>query len=390
VRRYGRREALRDRFRFGREFGRLRAGDEGLLLRWARALAGPAAAGLRELAGRAAPELLARPRVQQAWRQANRVAHEELLRVINGGGPLVSTRAGEVTLDVRTLVDQLAASLGLSQQLAAARQKLAGGAGAAVRGAAQQRLGVTLPPSAGRIVVLRSNQLEAAQKAAKAIRGLAWVMTGVSLLLFAVAIALASGWRRLALRTVGWCLIADGILVLLARRVGGGRLVDALVPPGSVRPAAHSAWTIGTSLLYDIAVAMVVYGLVLVCAAWLAGSTRPAVALRRTLAPALRFRVGASYAVVAMLFGLLLLWGPTPAFQKLVGILLFAVLIVVGVEALRRQTAHEFPDARPGDGLPWLRAHVREWRHPNGGSPRSGDAPAPTGAYGRPNDPGGV
>ena len=41
--------------------------------------AGPAAAGLRELAGRAAPELLARPKVQDAWVAANRAAHKQLL-----------------------------------------------------------------------------------------------------------------------------------------------------------------------------------------------------------------------------------------------------------------------------------------------------------------------
>src|SRR3954452_24098220 len=43
------------------------------------ALAGPAAAGIQELAGRAAPRLLARPRVQDAWVAANLAAHRQLL-----------------------------------------------------------------------------------------------------------------------------------------------------------------------------------------------------------------------------------------------------------------------------------------------------------------------
>jgi hypothetical protein len=38
-------------------------------------LAGPTASGLQEIAGRAAPELLASPQVQGAWEQANRGAH---------------------------------------------------------------------------------------------------------------------------------------------------------------------------------------------------------------------------------------------------------------------------------------------------------------------------
>src|SRR3954451_12419951 len=57
----------------------------------ADALAAPAAAGLQQLAGQAAPKLLARPRIQDAWVQANRVAHKELLRIIDGGGPVAST-----------------------------------------------------------------------------------------------------------------------------------------------------------------------------------------------------------------------------------------------------------------------------------------------------------
>ena len=65
-----------------------------------RGLAGPASAGLRQLADRAAPKLLARPRVQDAWVTANAAAHQQLLRIINGGGAAVSTSGGKVTLDL--------------------------------------------------------------------------------------------------------------------------------------------------------------------------------------------------------------------------------------------------------------------------------------------------
>src|SRR3954463_1144166 len=62
----------------------------------AQALAAPAAAGLQQLAGQAAPRLLARPRIQDAGVQANRTAHKELLRIIDGGGPVASTTNGNV------------------------------------------------------------------------------------------------------------------------------------------------------------------------------------------------------------------------------------------------------------------------------------------------------
>ena len=80
-------------------------------------------------------------------------------------------------------------------------------------------------------------------------------------------------------------------------------------------------------------------------AAWLAGATRPATAIRRWLAPAFQERLGVVVAVVALLFLLLILWGPTPATQQWWGILLVAALIALGVWALRRETLREFPDA---------------------------------------------
>jgi hypothetical protein len=317
----------------------------------AAALAGPASAGLRQLADRAAPQLLASPKVQDAWRQANKAAHKELLRVVDGGGPVVSTQGGEVALNLHDLVDQLAASLGVQSQVAAARSKLQGSNGAKARALAQQKLGVTLPSSTGRLVIMRSNQLAAAQDVAGLIRDLAVVLTILSLGLFALAIGLAGGWRRIALRRTGWCFVGLGLAVLVARRVIGDRVVDSLVANASVKPAAHATWTIGTSLLYAIAIAMFAYGVIMVLAAWLAGPGRRATATRHALAPSLRYRLGAVYGALGFVFLLIILWGPTPATRKPLGIALFAVLLVLGVELLRRQVAREFPDAREGETM---------------------------------------
>jgi hypothetical protein len=63
-----------------------------------QSLAGPISGGLQQLAGQAAPKLLASPQVQDAWRQANRAAHATFLKIVNGGGSLASTNGGVVTL----------------------------------------------------------------------------------------------------------------------------------------------------------------------------------------------------------------------------------------------------------------------------------------------------
>jgi predicted membrane metal-binding protein len=52
---------------------------------------------------------------------------------------------------------------------------------------------------------------------------------------------------------------------------------------------------------------------------------------------------GPTYGVVALVFLALVLWAPVVAFQKPIGMVLLAVLLVLGTEALRRQTAAEFP-----------------------------------------------
>jgi len=314
----------------------------------AAALAGPVAAGVQQLAGQLAPRLLASPKVQEAWRAANRTAHAELLTVINGGHAAISTDNGEVVLNLRSLVDRLARSLGVEQQVTAARAKLQGAAGASARSTVQQKLGVTLPPTAGRVVLMRSKNLKLAQDVASAIRHLAIVLTALTLILFALAVWFAQGWRRVAFRRAGWCFIGLGAVVLIVRRVAGDAIVDGLVTSEGVKPAAHSAWTIGTTLLYDIGIAMFAYGVAFVVAAWIAGATRPAVTLRRELAPALWFHLASVYGAAALLYLLLIAWGPTAALRKPLGIIGFAALIVLGIELLRRQVTREHPDIEPG------------------------------------------
>jgi len=97
--------------------------------------------------------------------------------------------------------------------------------------------------------------------------------------------------------------------------------------------------------------------------AWVAGRTRPAVALRRVAAPYMRDRPELTYGFVALLFLLLVAWGPTRAFREPISILIIAVLLAFGVEVLRRETAREFPDARlaEGEGLGDAWARMRSY-----------------------------
>jgi hypothetical protein len=160
------------------------------------------------------------------------------------------------------------------------------------------------------------------------------------------------------MRTTGWCFVGVGIVAVLSRRLLGDALVNSLVKVPANREAVHNAFEIGTNLLYNIAIAMISYGLVIVLAAWLAGHTRPASAVRQAIAPALREHVGYVYGAGAGLLLLIVLWGPFPSTRQFFPVLGFATLIALGIRDLQKKTAVEFPDAQAGDTSRAIRAWV--------------------------------
>jgi hypothetical protein len=351
----------------------------------ASGLAAPAAAGLRTLAIQIAPQVLSTAPVQNAWRLANRTAQIQLLHILKGGGKTVSTNNGVVTLQLHPLLTELAAQLGLQQQLATVQSKLEGSTGEVAKGALQEKLGVKLPPHSGGIVILRSSQLKTAQDVVESIKGFALLLPLIAFGLFMLAVHLADGWRRVALRTTGWCLVAIGLITVLARRALGNVVVNSLVKVPSDKPAAHQAFTIGTSLLYEIAIATITYGLALVIAAWIAGHTRPAHTLRRALAPSLREHPHYVYATAGLALLLLIIWGPFPSTREPLPILGIAILLALGIRALSKITARELTDAQLGE-LPhairtWLSVR-RHSRHSTLSAISSSRSTAPAGGAG--------
>jgi hypothetical protein len=282
-----------------------------------KGLAPVVAGALRDFSERAANRLLESPRVQGLWEQVNRRAHKNLIAVLNGEDVRrFNTENGMVVLDLSPLVSRLGQRLGISEKL---------------------------PPDAGKITVLKSNQLDTAQTAFKVIKALTVFIVFAVLILYGLAIYLAQGHRRRIFRDIGVCVLFVGLLVLIVRRLVGNWIVDSLVKSDVDRPAGHAVWWIETELLRDIGIALIAYGLVAIAGAWLAGPTRWATAFRRWLAPWFREQPVLVFAAVAFVYLLVILWGPTAASRQLIGILVLGVLIMFGVEMLRRQTLEEFP-----------------------------------------------
>jgi hypothetical protein len=288
-------------------------------------LAGPAAGALRRGAEDVARRALERPEVQQAWEQANRQAHEVLVRVVEGDGDVVTAEQGVVTLDLKALLDEVVQRTGIGTRVAS-----------------------RIPADAAEIQILQSDELESIQTVGNGLKPLAIALVLAMLACFGGAIALATGRRRETLRGCGFGLILAGATALVVRTLAGGAVVDELAATAAVEPAVQATWDIGTSFLVGVATATIAYGVFVVLGAWLAGPTRLATGVREVAAPYLR-NVGVAYGALAAVILLVLLWGPTEGTRRLLPAVVLIALTVAGFEVLRRRIVAEFPDAVRGE-----------------------------------------
>jgi hypothetical protein len=265
--------------------------------------------------------LLARPRAQELWVRTITETHRNLLRVLDDDlGPL-GTEGGDIVLDLRPLVVQL-------------------GDRVAVIGRIDQRIGA----DAGRIKVMDADQLETAQDLTQILKVLGMWLWLVPIAMWAAALWLARGRRRAILRMIAFGSIVAGLIVLVVRRIVGSTVVDELAQAESAKVAAGDAWDILTSLLRDGGITVVGLGVIILVGVWIAGPSARATDSRRWLAPYLERAEIAFGAAAAFLF-LLVWWGPTAQTQRWQLVVAAALVLALGVEVLRRQTAREFPSA---------------------------------------------
>jgi hypothetical protein len=285
----------------------------------AKPLAAPIATALQDVSIRATNRFLERPRVQELWKEANRRAHKLFIAVLDGKHNVLVSTNGQVVLNLQPILQRLEEQTGLGQ-----------------------RLKGRLPPDAGKIVIMNGNQLEAARKTVKVVRVLSYLLFFLVIGMYAAAIYLARDRRRKLLMAAGFGVFIVGVLLLVVRRYAGDYLVNALTSDPGTKDAVSASWAIGTQLLRNTAVNALVYGIAIIFAAWIAGPSRPAVWVRRHLAPTMRDYPVVIYAVVAGLLLLVLLAGPTDA-QRIYPLLILFAFAFFGTEVLRRQTLREFP-----------------------------------------------
>ena len=309
-------------------------------------LSSPAAAGIREFATRAAQQAFQSPRVQQLWADANRVAHSQLVSILKGNNQVVSSQNGQVVLDLRPIVFQLADRIGLKKQAKEAVKK-------------GESEGV-LKSDFGQLHVADSQQLDNARTVTKILQGLAWLFTIGTLALFAIAAWLAKGRRWVVVLGYGLGLIASGLAAIALRSAAKGLVVDTLAQTEAAKVPAEHAWEIATSLLQSISTSVIVFGVLFVIASFLASPANAATSIRQALAPTLRDRPGivwSLFAAAALIA--VIVWPPSGTRQAVLTLLLIAIA-GAGLEALSRKTRHEVPGAKRGDWVLAMRQRARK------------------------------
>jgi hypothetical protein len=288
-------------------------------------IAGPASAGLRNLAGSAADTILETSTAQGLWETANRNAHEQLLAALNNeqGAALTGSDNNEVVLNLGALVNNLVSQIGIGA--------------------------VQLPSNVGQIVILHGNEIDTARTIYKILKGSALFFVLLTLATLSLAIYLSRGERWVTVLYGGIGLVAAGFADIVTRHVAGGIVVNQLVTNESVKPASSQVWDIGSSLLISVATSLIVIGFLFIIAGWLASPTTMAWRLRRFSAPALQQQTAWVYAGLAVILGIYFLNASTQGLRQFLTTLVIGAMAAFGIEGLRRQTAHEFPDARDSD-----------------------------------------
>ena len=204
-------------------------------------------------------DLVASPAFASAWDQAITVAHRQLNAVLSGDSEGVVVRGDTVYLD-------LAPFIGL------AKQRLSDAGLTAVN---------RVPDVHPTVAIAKADTLVRAQSAYTALDKVARVLPWIVLLLFAVGVYLARNRFRALVGTglglaLSMVVLAAGILVARSLLIGQ--------VPAAAAPATASGFDIVVHYLRLGLRALLVLGLVLALAGFLAGRSDTAVGIRRSVA----------------------------------------------------------------------------------------------------------
>lgn len=286
-----------------------------------KGIAGPIAAGIRTPATSAVDRILASDRVAKIWHNVNEKAHTALVNVLEDKTRIGSTKDGKVTLDVGEIVRIVGTDLGIPSSVMD-----------------------KVPSDVGQITIFQSKNLAAIQNVVKLLNILGPILFVLIIALYALAVWMARGRRRLTLRNVGWSIIIVGLLLTTMRRLTGN-YIDSIITNPQYSVTAKIIYGILSELLYDTAWLLISWGALIVVGMIILGPTRIATALRRFLAPLLNADTTIFWVGAAVVYLLVLLIVPSPALRLWWSVIVIGAVAAGGLEILRRRSIAEFPES---------------------------------------------
>ena len=210
-------------------------------LRDTAGLEGPAAdLGSDALEARVA-DLLGSAPIVAVWTAANRSAHEQLLRQIDEPQSAESLGDAGLRLDLTELEASVAAELGLPA--------------------------LGLPAGSASFQVVPTDRVGQVRLLADVTRGAAPALLGVTVVLYALALLIGGGRRRIGFR-IGVSLVLIALAGAVVR-LSGPLLLDATIAPAAdADQAVDSVWAIGTSLIVWLSSLCALSGAFLMIATW--------------------------------------------------------------------------------------------------------------------------
>jgi len=267
---------------------------------------GPITSGINSFIGTSVSRIVASPAIATLWVAANRTAHQGVVRVLSGqGGGAVSVVNNEVVLNIGPMITQV------QDQLTARGLTFAS----------------KIPTVNATFPLFEAPNLAKAQAGYRLLLTLKWLLPLLMLLLFAVGIYVARV-RRHAL--IGAALGFAGSMLVLAIGLAIARHIYLDSVPSNVLPsdAAAAAYDTLVRFIREALRALLVLGLIVAAAAYLAGPGALAVRTRRAVASGIGW-LSARGERAGLRTGPVGLWTAAHKTALRIGAVVLAVLIFV-------------------------------------------------------------
>ena len=258
-------------------------------------LAAPLAGQVRGYIKTSVNTVLASDQFAQVWPEINRVAHKQIMAVINDESAVVQSSGQTVTLNLLPVVNQVLTSLeqkaptlfGKTLNLPTITD---GQIPAGLETKIESALGVTLPANFAAIPIYRGDELTAVQQTVVQAKQYVALLVAGSVLALVLALVISPRRRRTTLQFGVWLAVAVVALTSLIRAVRT-QLIEQ-VPGGVMREGADAAVQVVFAGLRERGTQLIWLGVLIALVAYLVGPGRGPVALRHWVVQAAHFVSG--------------------------------------------------------------------------------------------------